>query len=180
VRFVLSQDRFSPFGAGRQINNDRSIEYLTRRQMHGRFAIKLCFHIGGTASVPSARLNRWTGQSPSLRTDFESVFMIGGTTSVSSSIFGTGQSPSLQRPFILDPRYNWQAQCGLGPSLKLCHSPNPISGGTTSVSSLNIWDGKALILQHSDFVIRASSFLPHMLDYVIAELRAFDLGRAFH
>src|SRR3954452_15045827 len=47
-------------------------------------------------------------------------------------------------------------------------------GGTTAVSSLNL--GRDSARPFNGFRHSRS----HMLDHVIAELRAFDLGRSFH
>jgi len=56
----------------------------------------------------------------------------------------------------------------------VCDQFLPYFGGTTAVSSLNL--GRDSARPSNGFRHSPS----HMLDYVIAELRAFDLGRSFH
>ena len=56
----------------------------------------------------------------------------------------------------------------------VCDQFLPYFGGTTAVSSLNL--GRDSARPSNGFRHSRS----HMLDHVIAELRAFDLGRSFH
>src|SRR5882724_11168776 len=56
----------------------------------------------------------------------------------------------------------------------VCDQFLPYFGGTTAVSSLNLGRDNA---RPSNGFRHSPS---HMLDYVIAELRAFDLGRPLH
>src|SRR5437879_2505597 len=56
----------------------------------------------------------------------------------------------------------------------VCDQFLPYFGGTTAVSSLNL--GRDSARPSNGFRHSPS----HMLDHVIAELRAFDLGRSFH